>query len=215
MSVHSPTAVGGLLIATLSVPAIALAGDALGQTESGGALQDAALRLTLPGLAVFGALLLVWLARFLRPGRSAEEADPLRDEARVSPELRRMSARAKKRMTRLRARLKRAHPEMLPEIATYEAMLNRLLRQLATHPEGLSMARQHLEGELEALEKAAEKLSVVLGAEAEEDAAGTFRFALVQMTGEAASCLAGLRSMANHAAQPELGFLGGEPARRV
>lgn len=166
-------------------------------------------------LAVLGALFALWVARLLRPERDLDAGlDPMRDTAApASPELRRLSGRAKRRMTRIRARARASCPQMLPEIATYEAMLNRLLRALAAHPEGLPQVRQHLEGELAALETAGDKLSVVLGSAAEDDAAGSFRFALVQMTGEAASCLAGLRAMGSQSRRPEPGIMGGASIR--
>ena len=172
-------------------------------------------------LAFAGAMLLLWVAPRLVPWRGRDIVDaplaemPLSARHGTRAELRRITTRAKQRMTRLRARIRRDRPDLLPEIAAYEAMLNHLLRMLAARPEGIAYVRPHLEGELATLENAAQKLSVVLGSASEEDAADSFRFALIEMTGKAASCLAGLRSMSTHATAPELGFLGGEPARRV
>lgn len=205
-----------LLTPALIAPALARADAALATTGDAPGLGGMILRIGLAGLAILGALMLVWTGRLMRPGRDLYSAhDPLREV----PELRRITLRAKRRMTRIRARMRRSHPDLLPEIATYEAMLNKLLRALAARPEGLGFVRSHIEGELAALEKAGEKLSVVVGGAAEDDAAGNYRFALVQMTGEAASCLAGLRSMGPQMGPqpraPEPGFMGGVPSQRI
>lgn len=209
-------ALGGLALAAFAAPALVLSGDPLAGAGGFSGLRHPALRIALAGAAIAGPLFFIWLAHKLYP-----EDDPtshLHAPYRGSPasaEIKRLSSRAKKRVTRIRIHIRRTLPELLPEVATYEAMLNRLLQALASHPEGLSLARRHLDGELAALEKAGEKLSVVLGERAEDDAAGRFRFALVQMTGEAASCLAGLRSMGTHVTRPEPRLLGGAPTQRV
>jgi len=202
-----PTAFGGLFLATLSAPALAQ------QWFAVHALQ----MLGLPALGITSvAALLLWFAPLKSPRRTTSRLDaPLWDTPRPAPEPSMIPTLAKIRVTRLRAQVRRDRPDLLPEIAAYEAMLNRVLRALDDRPEGLSRVRRHLCAELAALEKSSRKLSVVLGTASEEDAADRFRFALVQMTGEAAVCLAALRSMTRHARSPALGFSGGEPARKV
>lgn len=203
-----------LALCSLLIPA--LVSPALAAAEGASTLGGTILRTGLAIAAIIGALLLVWIGRLMRPGRDLDSAnDPLREV----PELRRVTNRAKRRMTRIRARMRRTRPDLLPEIATYEAMLNKLLRALAARPEGLGLVRAHIEGELAALERAGEKLSVVLDGAPDDDAAGNYRFALVQMTGEAASCLAGLRSMGpqmgHPSGAPDPGFMGGAPSQRI
>ncbi|MCE5974396.1 hypothetical protein LZA78_12980 [Sinirhodobacter sp. WL0062] len=163
----------------------------------------------LPAVVLWG---LLSMAFGRDPQRDREGAAHQTDH---SFEVHRLSVRAKERCRRIHNLLRRTVPELLPDFALYEATLNRLLTVLATQPEHHSQVSAHLGPELEALEQAAEKLSVVLAASAGDDAVGSYRSTLGKMTSEAKRCLSQLKGMGSRALDLEMGVLGDALARKV
>ena len=122
--------------------------------------------------------------------------------------------RARDREARIRALIESRAPELQPELAAYDATLGGILDALEAQPARLAVARAHLGPELEALELATEKLSVVLAAGPDEYALGSYRNSLGRMTSAAQGCLNRLRAAASRDLELELGMLGDRLARR-
>lgn len=110
----------------------------------------------------------------------------------------------KARMTLVHRNLRQIAPELLPPLAEYRAVQNRLLSAIADAPSGAEHARKHVLGGLEQIEAATGKLSVVLADTTKDYAFGSYADTLERLSGEAMDCLCGLRAVAKCDASPEV-----------
>lgn len=112
-------------------------------------------------------------------------------------------ASAKQRMTLVHHNLRQTAPELLPPLAEYRAVQNRLLAAIAKAEGEAEAAQELVISGLAQIEAATSKLSVVLPDTTKEYAFGNYADTLERLSGEAMDCLCGLRN-AKRVAPPEV-----------
>lgn len=133
------------------------------------------------------------------PPHHAPQLAPSRPESDSAA----LIASVKQRMTLVHRNLRQNAPELLPPLADYRAVQNRLLSAIATTEGGTECAQNLILLGLSQIEAATSKLSVVLPGTTKEYAFGSYADTLERLSGEAMDCLCGLRS-AKRAVPPEV-----------
>lgn len=139
-------------------------------------------------------------ARFRAAPEGAPQAGPFHRSAPPAPTIADFAQELKARMALIHRDLRAVAPELLPPLAEYLALQNRLLAEAGRDGAATAAALRHLEPGLDRLEIETGKLSVVLRDATKEYALGSYADTLERLSGEAMDCLCGIRAAGKSAA---------------